>query len=549
MPYPLRRLLEVRKILEDFPPQANSDSSILTEAYGRCLYKCPILQCKRFFSGFATGHERDEHVRRHERNHKCTINDCDYSELGFASERELNKHIQLCHSTSCEDFKFPDVGPVSTSKALEDAIDRNDALAIRGICVAQTAHTITETGFLLRAFKKRNLNAAMVVMELLGIASEVNHRDKSGRTAFHEAMVDVEFEILLKEILNSGFDVQAECLSRRNPLEKALLGGHFHAVKSLLSIDGINLKSCSDWAIRKGVLKAAAEGKTEVLQTVFPFAVSAIKYGRLSEWISAVFNHAAFHNHESTVSLILKLGQSTGIEEHYDSRLQEELPKGLEAVTKLLMKRAVDPDPEVGSKGKTRGSRLQHAAEKGDSATVISLLEKGANIDHGSKSSLTALAYASRASKLKMMQLLLDRGAKVDAPSGKWVTPLGAASSKGHVAAVELLLKNGADSEYGVYPASSEGQYAVVELLLQNGAYVNAHGACGDALNVACFGGHEEVVKLLLKNRAGIYALGEVADVPFGEAWSNELEDYAYRFRGGLRSEKRRGWYSALCAA
>lgn len=511
MPYPLRRLLEVRRILEELPSQANKALSMLTEAYGICLYKCPIIRCTRFFSGFTTGHERDKHVQRHERSYKCLKKDCDYSELGFASEVDLKKHVQICHGTSSEDFIFPNVRPISTSKALKDAIDRDDALAIRDICDSRKAHTIKETGFLLRAVKKRKLNAAMVVMELLGTTSEVNHRDQFGRTAFHEAMIDVEFEILLKEILKSNFDIRAECLGDYSPLKQGLLGGHFHAVNMLLSVEGISLESCSGAVLQKGVLKAAAEGKDDTLQTIFPVAVSAIPVSKLSKWISAILNDAAFHNHESTISLILKLGRSTGIEKHYEGTLQEELPKGLEAVTKLLMKRAVDPEPEVNSKGKTKGCKLQKAAERGDSATVIGLLEKGADINYGNRQLRTALAAASRKCKLPMMKLLLEKGAKVDARGGPWFTALGVASSKGHIAAIQLLLKNSADPQHGICLASREGHEEVVKLLLEHGADVDGReGGKPTALIEAAYFGHENLVKMLLKQGADTNAQSSV---------------------------------------
>lgn len=141
--------------LEEISSQTIKNSPVLTEAYGRFVYRCPIVRCTRFFRGFATRHERDKHLKGHERNHRCTEKNCDYVELGFVSEGDLNKHVQLCHGTTSEDSIFPNVRPVSQKKALKDAIDRDDALAIRDICDAQTVHTIGETGFLLQAVKNR----------------------------------------------------------------------------------------------------------------------------------------------------------------------------------------------------------------------------------------------------------------------------------------------------------------------------------------------------------------------------------------------------------
>ena len=179
----------------------------------------------------------------------------------------------------------------------------------------------------------------------------------------------------------------------------------------------------------------------------------------------------------------------------------------------------------------------------------MSLLDNGAEINHGSKDLPTALAAASSNNQLAMMKLLLGKGAKVDAQSGKWVTPIGMACSKGHVAAIQLLLENGADPDQGIYPASRKGQNAVIELLLDKRAHVNAHGLDGDALNAACLGGHEATMKVLLSHGAGIYARGEIADVAFGAAWSIEQEENArlkFREFGGPNNV---GLYSALCVA
>ena len=544
MPYLLHRLLEVREILEEFSSHAIKESPILTDAYGITLYKCPIKRCSRFSHGFATRHSRDEHLKGHERTHKCTYQGCDYSELGFASEGDLNKHVELCHGTKSEGFIFPNMLPVSTSKALKDAIDRDDGSAIRDICDAQRVHTIRDTGFLLQAIKKKSVNAAMVVMELLGTTGEVCHQDQNGRTALHEAVVEVEFETLLQEILKLDVHLQPKDIDGVTPLAKALDGGHFHAVRIFLSTDKIDLKSCSTSydPFMNGVLLAAAAGQDDIIQSIFAVSVASVPVSRRSRWISDSLKKAAFQKHESTVTLILELGQELGIKKHFKGILKEHLHTGLETKTRLLMER-------FGGKGGNPDNEFRRAAERGDVAAVLNLLEKGVNINYGSTALPTALAVASSSNQLSMMKLLLDKKAKVDARGGKWATALGAASSKGQIAAIQLLLEHGADPDYGIYSASCKGQNAIIELLLEKGGNINAHGGLGDALSAACSGGHETTVNLLLSHRAGIYARGEIADVEFGEAWSLEQEEDARLIPRGCGSPNDRGLYSALCVA
>ena len=539
--------------MEELSLQKNKESSMLTEAYGKLPCKCPLIRCPRFFQGFATQHQRDKHIESHSRIHKCLEATCDYSELGFATQKELVEHAQICHVTPSEDITFPNVRLKSPCTALKDAIDRDDDMAIRDICDPEFVETVSETGFLLRAILKRNLKAAMAIIELLGTASEVSYQDKRGRTALHEAAVEVNCETLLQKMLKIAVDFHPKDLQGETPLSKALTAGCFPAVRLLLFSGGINFKSSNivKQAFKKGVILAAAVGEDDIIQSLWAVTVSHIPISELWEWISTALNTAGFHSHESTVALILKLNHALGIEKYYTGMLKENLLNGLEDMTKLLMKHSKDLELEVNSKDKdTSHNGLISAAERGDKVAVIALLESGADIDYGSRSATTALAAALSNNQLLMMRLLLEKGAKVDAYGGKWMNPLGAASSKGQVAAIRLLIDNGADPDDGVYPASHEGRTAVIKLLLGQGANVNAQGDLGDALNAACYKGHKGTVKELLLNRAGIYAQGEIAAVEFGQAWSREQEEHVSQvFHDEKSTSGRRGLYSALCVA
>ena len=527
---------------------------MFTEAYGKFAYKCTMIRCPRFFDGFATQNQRDKHLTSHSRTHKCLEKTCDYSDLGFVSRKELIEHAQICHVTPSEDITFPNARPRSPCIALKDAIDRDDDMAVRDICDPGFVETVSETGFLLRAVKKRSLKAAIVIIELLGNPREVSYRDKKGRTALHEAAVEVKCEILLQEILKVSVDFEPKDRDGETPLSKALTAGCFQAVRLLLSAYDFSLNTSTrvKEGFKKGVLLAAAAGLDDIIQSIFAVAVAQIPISGLWEWIAAALNNAAFYTHESTVALILKLNQALGIEKHYRGVLKENLLNGMETMTKLLMKNSKDPELEVNGKDNNSSHKaLRSAAERGDSIAVLALLENGADIDYGSRSLPTTLAAASSNNQLSMMRLLLDKGAKVDAYGGKWVSPLGAASSKGQVAAVRLLMENGADPDDGIYPASHEGKTAVIKLLLGKGARVNAHGGFGDALNVACHNGHKGTVKELLLNRAGIYARGEIADFDFGQAWTRDQEEHIWQVFQDERASKngRRGVYSALCVA
>ena len=67
-----------------------------------------MVDCPRYDAGFETLHERDEHVRSHDRPLKCPEHGCFYAEVGFPNNRNLSRHISLCHADPAPDkFVFP----------------------------------------------------------------------------------------------------------------------------------------------------------------------------------------------------------------------------------------------------------------------------------------------------------------------------------------------------------------------------------------------------------------------------------------------------------
>lgn len=231
IPYILRGIFEVRGILEKLSPQVFKDSPLLAEAYGRSLYKCPMIKCSRFQRGFASCNLRDEHLKSHERAHKCTVEGCEYLVIGFPTSADLARHKQLCHCELDEEFAFPSIKRASISQTLKDAIDRDDALAVRDLCADMSVYPTNETGFLFKAIKQKSFAAASVLLELLG-SNEIFYKGRNGRTVLHE-VVETTHVDLLQRILSTDVDVNAEDAQRRTPLSIALQHGHFDAVRLL----------------------------------------------------------------------------------------------------------------------------------------------------------------------------------------------------------------------------------------------------------------------------------------------------------------------------
>lgn len=142
-----------------------------------------------------------------------------------------------------------------------------------------------------------------------------------------------------------------------------------------------------------------------------------------------------------------------------------------------------DPIAAMRSSGAAMSHLLQKAAEQGDTATLIHLLDKGddiewrhqgtgrtalvsaaiagqrhavelliqrgANIDHQCTAvGYTSLAWASELGLTEIADLLILRGASLDLPSPKLRrTALMAAAQSGHIDVVRLLLDHGAKPE------------------------------------------------------------------------------------------------------
>jgi hypothetical protein len=126
---------------------------------------------------------------------------------------------------------------------------------------------------------------------------------------------------------------------------------------------------------------------------------------------------------------------------------------------------------------KPTGDSLIRAAHSGDFNTMISLLEKGADINAKGLKDWTALIAASGNGHLRIVRELIDRGAAVNARATDGETALMRASGSGNSEIVRVLLSKNPDvdfkSENGATAeslASKSGHSAIVEMLLAHGA-------------------------------------------------------------------------------
>ena len=168
-------------------------------------------------------------------------------------------------------------------------------------------------------------------------------------------------------------------------------------------------------------------------------------------------------------------------------------------------------------------ARLADAVEKGDIATVRSLIGQHASVDATQVDGSTALLWAARNDDRKAAELLIAAGADVKIANRYGITPLTEAASNGSGVMVEMLLKAGADAnsalpegDTALMLAAKTGMPDAVKSLIDHGAKVNAkenwHGET--PLMLAAGENHAAVVKLLLERGADPNATATHIDIP-----------------------------------
>ncbi len=144
--------------------------------------------------------------------------------------------------------------------------------------------------------------------------------------------------------------------------------------------------------------------------------------------------------------------------------------------------RAKTTTAPVSDTRKNLGASLVQAAERGDLATVKSLVAQGADVTVARGDGMTALHWAADRGDAAMASLLLKGGAKLDAKTNAGgYTPLHVAGKAGSAAVLKVLLDAGADvrtmtgtGATALHLAALAGNADAVEALLQHKADPNA---------------------------------------------------------------------------
>jgi cytochrome c len=151
----------------------------------------------------------------------------------------------------------------------------------------------------------------------------------------------------------------------------------------------------------------------------------------------------------------------------------------------------------------SQAAAIHDAAKKGDIAAIAAALDAGANVDEPDGYA-TPLYYAVTRRHLEAARLLVERGADVNAGSKLGDPPVMAAVAKGNLDLVALLLAKGAD------PNRTGGELAPLHLSVKQGCLdcVKALIAAGADVNART----TESVPRTTIHLARLYDYSEIAD-------------------------------------
>jgi cytochrome c len=156
----------------------------------------------------------------------------------------------------------------------------------------------------------------------------------------------------------------------------------------------------------------------------------------------------------------------------------------------------------------SQAAGIHDAAKKGDIAAITAALDAGANVNEPDAFT-TLLYYAVSRQHIDAAKLLIDRGADVNAGSKVAGPPLKAAVAKSNIELITLLLAHGADPNVAVgdqtvlHEAVRRGCLDCVKALVAAGADVNAPGAYSVArtpIHLARILDYSEISEYLMAN-------------------------------------------------
>jgi ankyrin repeat protein len=397
--------------------------------------------------------------------------------MGFSTKAALARHIRLCHDNLTYEPTFPKISRCPIDQALNDAIRKEDLLAVRTLANEISDLPDFSTGFLMNSIIAGSRKAALIIMEILGDTKEMDHHGASGDTALH-LLVEAEDEELLSVLLYTAVNINAMNQRCYTPLHVATSRGSVPIVKLLSEHPKTHLASYKATTSRVSILHLAVKsGKEEVLR--FLLETSKEIFTDCNDIGDALIT-ATKESRRDLASTLLLWGRKLNIENKYPKPYNSWILPEVDEMLPIFMGNITF---EQALEKKWNATR--EAVVQGDVDKVEQLLTTISDINYFSNDSKTTLlATAALGSNIDMVQLLLSRGAQIVTNGTRGNNALENAAGGGHEQVMRLLLENGANvnEEPGLYStgtalqcAAANGHLPIVQLLLELSADIEAY--------------------------------------------------------------------------
>lgn len=520
-------------MIEDWAIKGTEQAK-LDKFYGKSPFRCPVLQCPYFITGFRNHKEREKHCNYHQRSVMCPHDTCDYSVFGLPSDSALRTHLALCHEDPSQNLVFPQIKRRSLEQALEDAIAVNNILAITALATELAALPERKTGFVLQALILGHREAALMLLDFLGTPSELDHVHK--KSAAILKVCETGDEELFDILVEKGADVNI--LPDVDALTTAVRNCNLLIVRKLLDNPTYDKKNSHATYRKKGALAMASTGGFEEALSLLLERDSDYFFsltGRPRDFRQAL--SAAIKERNMSCAKIL-LGWTL---EKRPQLLPSEVCKfSQENIDRMIDVLSSELEKTITEGGGTKGNALQAMARKGDCEAVSHLLDLGADVDNLSGIYGTPMMAAASTGKLEMINLLIERGADImkkdDKKYGSNGSAIDVAAANCHETVVQALLDKGAvftheSRHYGSWrfkksslevlsSSADPAALTMIRLLLNSGA--NPNGEAGGVkhwdqrtpLQVAAMEGHDVNLQLLLEYGADVNYFGGMDHTP-----------------------------------
>ena len=451
----------------------------LQQYHGTGLFKCRFIHCDYFHLGFTEKLARDSHQNRHERSFVCVFGGCPHGITGFASFRSLENHIRDAHSTGTDsDVLAPEFPLLGDPKSIDvkEAARSGNLAAVR------------------RWAEQFN---GPIPLESFGVRKERNGgvHISTPRSAFNPHLIHCVWDgmhfHILKYLVEYSEDIE---LAKIASLKYSFTVSRWPDAEEWIFSSPSKL--ADDKALYYTVsYNLPARDEAVCLRVLKHYHQSArVKpSGKIS-----LLHLMAKHGFLSCVKfLVLDCGLDANYTWHGRTALMGAAERGGDAIVRFLLdgNHCTQKTVELFLKGKEKADAAYLAAANGHKSIVRALAGYLASDRLETLLSMAQLRQAAVEGDAEVVLRLVNSGIPIDVPDLEDYTPILHSVENNHKEVVMLLLDN------------SRGRISINRMCHCHHPGIAVPGRIGrtkqrfgaTALIIACLGGYDDVVELLLK--------------------------------------------------